>query len=221
MSLLDALTRIMDAQLKLINGLILLLTICLFSAVSPCRAVASNLTFDVNSDVEMDLRYDWVINVKVENSNYLSYPGSTLKPLTKLQISFRLNPRFIANIPTAGQYIDYEELWYQATQVVGSRRLHDLSLPNSYQGAIRIVPSLSASKNDGAVAGAIVRLLLDVALLNCKLSSAYVPADIFDLVVADLSRFHFSANQRIDISDPVSLRLYSNPLNLGQTLFYQ
>ncbi len=207
-------------KMKVKNSIVVAVIIgCVLSIVPP-QAVASNITFDINSDAEMDLRYDWIINVKVNATNYLSYPASTLKPLTQLQISYRLNPRFIADIPTAGQYINYEELWYHSTQVVGSRRFHDLSLPNSYQGAIRIVPSASASVNDGAVAGGIVRLLLDIALQNCKLSCTYVPASIFDLVVEDLARFHFGTNQRIDISEPISLQLYSNPLSLYQTLYY-
>jgi hypothetical protein len=206
--------------MKIISNRVLALTLFLFLAGFSHRADAGSINFDINSDVEMDLRYDWVINVKVNNSNYLSYPGSTLKPLTKLKISYRLNPRFIADIPTAGQYTDYEELWYHSTQIVGCRRLHDLTIPTGYQGAIRIVPSAAVSTSDGAIAGAIVRLLLDVVLQNCKLSTSYVPASVFSLVVDDLSHFHFGTNQSISFGEPISIQLYSNPLSLSQTLFY-
>jgi hypothetical protein len=206
--------------MKVAHNLIFTVMISLLlSSLSPF-AWANSSDFDINSDAEMDLRYDWVITVKVDNSNYLSYPKSTLKPLTKLQITYRLNPRFIANIPTAGQNINYEELWYHSSQVVGSRRLHELSIPPTYQGAVRIVPSPAVVDNHGAIAGAIVRMTLDVVLQNCKMSIAFVPTSVFAEVVDDLSRFRFGTSQGTSNSEPILLQLYSNPLKLTQLLFY-
>lgn len=200
------------------NKGVFIVIVSILLLIFPGQAHADGLTFDVNSDVEMDLRYDWTIDAKVIDSNYLSYPGSKLKPITKLLISYRMNPRFI-EIPAAGKHIDYEELWYQAGQAIGCRRLHTPDIPETYQGAIRIMPSAATARNCGAVSGAIARLFLDLGLQNCVLSAVYIPLDIFTPVVDDLSRFHFYTNLSPDIK-PLSLRLCSNPLSLTQVLFY-
>jgi len=198
---------------------IFIVFICILLIVFGGKAWAGDTPFDVNSDTEMDLRYDWTVDVKVNNTNYLGYPGSKLKPITKLQISYRINPRF--EIPDAGKHIAYEELWYQGSQPIGCRRLHMLNIPATYQGTIRIVPSASTANNCGAISGAIVRLLVDLGLRGCVLTVTFIPANVFTPVADDLSRFHFYSNTNIDTGDNnLSLRLYSNPIDSVKILFY-
>lgn len=104
--------------------------VIVFLSNVPLPAKSIEQSFDINSDWEMDRRYDWIIDVKVIDTNYLGYPGSKLKPLTRLLISYRLNPRFG---DTAGKFIKYEELWYQLGRTIGCRRLHNLDIPVTYQ----------------------------------------------------------------------------------------
>lgn len=194
-----------------VNKSILSVFTIVFLGIAALPAMAFDQNFDINNDWEMDRRYDWVIDVKVIDTNYLNYSGSKLNPLTKLLISYRLNPRFGE---TAGKVITYEELWYQVGTTIGCRRLHDLNIPATYQGSVRIIPSPAALKNSGAISGVIVRLLLDIALKNCMLSAVFIPRDVFYEVENDLSRFNFYSSNNIPATATKSLAIpvYSNPL---------
>ncbi len=179
----------------------------------PLRAAEQN--FDINSDWEMDRRYDWVINIKVIDSNYLGYPGSKLKSLTKLAVSYRLNPRFGEE---AGKFVKYEDLWYHDGHAIGCRRLNELDIPATYEGAIRIIPSTAASSNSGAISGGIVRLLLDIGLKNCVLNAVFIPRDAYGTIINDLTRFNFSSTVQVGTT-PIKIPLYSNPLYTNPVTF--
>lgn len=193
----------------------------LLFATVPIQAWAISNSFDVNSDAQIDLRYDYSMDIIVNNSNYLSYPDSTLKPLTQLLITYRINPRF-KTIANAGQHLNYEELWYNEGQVVGSRRLALLNIPATYQGAIRVVPSSTDSSNDKPVANAIVRLLLDLGLKYCPLNGAFVPTDIFEPVINDMPDNHFKTTPPPPSNNGkrLAITIYSNPMGSYKTLFY-
>jgi hypothetical protein len=201
------------------NRLVILIAIIIASAVCP-RVSANNLDFDINSDYEMDRRYDWTMDVKVTNAkNYLNYAGSRLKPLVKLSISYRMNPRF-SKAPT--KFIDYEELWYQEGRAVGCRRLHNLDIPGTYQGALRVVPSPDADEHSEAVSGAIPRLVLDLALRNCVISMLFVPKDIFYNTISGLSRYNFyQSTSGAAGATSIHLLFVSNPLGFTQTVDYR
>ncbi len=179
------------------------------------------IDFDVNSDIEMDRRYDFIIDVKFADTNYLNYPGSTLKPLARLLVKYRLNPRFGEN---CGKFINYEYLWYGSGHAVGCRRVHELDIPPTYVGAIRINPSVLVSTNSNAISGAIARLALDLRLKNCVLTAVFLPKDVFEFVTNDLSRFNFFASAQSG-TQTIILRMYSNPLyknpeSLTGTLYF-
>jgi hypothetical protein len=190
----------------------------------PSQSRAAGNTFDVNSDAQIDLRYDYSLDIIINNSNYLSYPNSTLKPLTQLQITYRINPRF-KTIPNAGQHLPYEELWYHIDQVVGSRRLSALNIPASLQGVIRVVPSSIDSSNDKPVANAILRLFLDLSLIKCSINDAFVPTDIFQPVVNDMPDNHFLLNPPPPPANPtlrtLQLTIDSNPMGSFHTVYYK
>jgi hypothetical protein len=180
---------------------------------------SSNLNFDVNDIIEMDLRYDWVIDIKVSEGDYLNYTGCKLNPLKKLIVSYHINPR-LSDI--SGKFIKYEELWFYNGHAVGCRRLHDLNIPSSYQGAIRVIPSTATLKNSAPVGGAIVRLILDTGLCNCPLSAVFLPQDNFQDVINGLSRYNYYSSTNSDLSASRSLPvyIYSNPLGLVDTIYF-
>ena len=59
---------------------VLIATIIFLLSIWSSAAWADNNNFNVNDDMQMDLRYDWIVNATINDSNYLAYPGSTLKP---------------------------------------------------------------------------------------------------------------------------------------------
>jgi hypothetical protein len=203
------------------RAILLALVILLAAACPTARSdEADPSKFDIGNDYEMDRRYDWTMDVKVTSAkNYLSYSGSTLKPLTKLLISYKMNPRF-SKTPTP--FIEYEELWFQQGRAIGCRRLHNLDIPATYQGAIRIIPSTDASENSAAISGAIPRLVLDLALRNCVISMLFVPKDIFQDVIDGLSRHNFyPSTNMVGGGATIHLIFSSNPLGTMQAVDYR
>ncbi len=204
--------------------IILILLVIFVINLSPLECMSqdqnrTDLNFDINDLIEMDYRYDWVIDIKVSEGDYLNYAGCKLNPLKKLIVSYHINPRF-GDI--SGKFIKYEELWFYKGHAVGCRRLHDLDIPNSYQGAIRVIPSSAALKNSAPIGGAIVRLILDTGLCNCPLSAIFLPQDTFQDIIKGLSRYNYysSANSDLSISRSLPVYIYSNPLGLMDTIYF-
>lgn len=173
--------------------------------------------FDLESLWEIDQRFDWVIDVRVRDSNYLSYAGSKLKPLTKLSISYRLNPRYGEN---AGKPIKYEELWYHNGRTIGCRRCNNLDIPSPCRGAIRITPCSEATHNVSAISGGIARLTLDVALQHLVLDAIFIPTAVFQPVLDDLARFNFLPTA-VDVvnTQPILVRFFTDPLASSRILY--
>jgi hypothetical protein len=179
-------------------------------------------SFNVNDDKQIDLYFDFSMDILVKNSNYLSYPGSTLKPLTQILVTYRLNPLRFKKIPNSGQHLFYEEIWYHIEQVVGSHRQNNLDIPLGSQGIIRVLFSEGLPNNDKAVADAIVRLLLDLGLKNCYMNGAFIPTVAYQTVISDMPPIHFFFNPPPNIpqAQQISLTLLPNPTGPAKTVYY-
>lgn len=166
----------------------------------------------------MDRRFDWTIDINVGDTNYLSYAGSRLSPITRLLVNYRLNPHFGGN---AGKFIGYEELWYHKGQALGSKRLSDLNIPTTIQGgAIRVIPSPNAGHNVDAISGGIARLVLDVGLRRAVLDAVFIPAEVFQPVLNDLGRFNILPTAKFSPSAaPIELPFFSDPLGSSSIMY--
>jgi hypothetical protein len=163
----------------------------------------------------MDRRFDWLIDCKIDSAIYLDYPGSKLKPVIKMSVTYRVNPRFGDNY---GKAVKYEELWFSQGKVIGCRRQHNLDIPETYQGAIRFFPTASAPFKASTISGAMAHLVLDTGLKNVVLNVVFLPIDVFYDVVNDMSSYNFHSGSSGAPAGPIRFQVCSNPLQLSDSL---
>jgi len=87
--------------------------------------------------------------------------------------------------------VRYEELFYHDAQPLGLRRHTPLPLKNGWQGAIRLTLKDHESYHAGALANAIVRMILDAQVKNCTTPHVLVPPNMVTPICDELRRFNF------------------------------
>lgn len=145
---------------------------------------------DIN-DQWLDARFDWVLYLEpTARKNLLDYPGSGVRPVTGVNVAYRVNPRFLAQ-DASRKAVPYEELFYHKSQPIGLRRFSPLPLKNGWQGAIRLTVKDRDDYDTGAFANAIVRMTLDAQVKNCATAHVLVPPDLVLPICTELRRFNF------------------------------
>jgi len=138
----------------------------------------------------LDQRFDWVIYLEPkELEHYLVYPSSGLGPVTDVRMTYRVNPRLAAN--HVDSTLHYEDLWYHEGRPVGCRRFGKLNIQSGWQGAICISDADSGHQNTPAEANAIVRLILEINLLNCNVTAVLVPSSMVSPLCDAMGQFQF------------------------------
>lgn len=160
-------------------------------AVNSCAVICCAEQAPLYSDAWLDQRYDWVLYLELNTmKGYLNYPSSQLWPMVSVKVSYRVNPR-LAAAGTPNKAVPYEELWYHEGRPIGCRRYTTLPIKKGWQGAVCISPTPDAAVQSPALANSIVRLLLDVSLINNVLTVVLVPPQTTSLISNDLGRFKF------------------------------
>jgi hypothetical protein len=189
-----------------------LLALC--AAVIPLFPLHSASGEDANddfSDSYMALRYDYFFSVKAnELKQFMNYRGSKLYPITRLAVAYTYNPRNEPKMATKDQ--PYENLWYLEGAPVGCRRIAPLKIAPGSKGAIMLMPGSNLAAQ--AEVDAIVRLMLDSALLRSLCDVVVVPKDAFETIYSAFSSFGFyEVNVPLESPYPgfISITLLSNP----------
>jgi hypothetical protein len=163
--------------------------------------------------------YDWEVIIKTEIlKDYLSYSGSSFRPIVKAAVSYKETDK--------NNITQYEDLWYRGCDPVGSKRYHRFQVKSGDGLAIRVTHKNSSPDNAEtcAAANAIVRLLLDSYLNGNSVIAAIVPSNSFSLIASNLQRQNFyeagpSTPDQPEFSSIV-LELQSDPPGSKQTLNY-
>jgi hypothetical protein len=130
------------------------------------------------STAEDDMWSDWQMTISASSlQQYLDYPGSSLHNVSDMKIAWA-QPAGKASNP-------YEDLWYSESTPIGCKRWQALGITPGTGGVVRILNTNPAES--GAVANAVLRICLDLALTKCMLKYIVVPRPVFKDVVAALS----------------------------------
>ena len=172
----------------------------------------------IYSTAWLDQRYDWVIHLTPEtHKEYLNYTGSRLHPITNVKAYFRVTPRL------APGHVDktahYEDLWYHDATPIGCRRYSQLTISNGWQGAVCLDGNDSAMENTGALANAIVRLMLDAALRTGSTTVALVPPGMVQQISNELGRFNFARTDDDTLDTATGIRLLVSSGNPNDRVF--
>jgi hypothetical protein len=147
-------------------------------------------------DRYLESQFEWAMFLGLqEASHYMNYEGSSLKPLTKIAVSFRwFSPPPESRAENEHSRV-YEDFWYHKGSLLGSRFRNRLSLPRESAGAIVIGKNALTPDNARCVTNAIVRLALDLHFQKLVLDEVYVPLSQYDAVVANLGMYRFYADE--------------------------
>lgn len=198
------------------KALILLLLVCIQTTV-PAAAFEEEF-----SERGLDYTNDWVIYIDTTTKKeFLNYKGSQLNPISNLRVSYRRTPRHSEGFDPSPR--KYEDLWYHQGRALGSRRYCSLNIDQNKRGIVIVRNSEDAAREPRAVANAIVKLTVELALKNIVCLGFMVPKDMYKDVVADLAHFGFSAkNDTLKLGGmQTSIYLCSNPSGLETDLYFQ
>lgn len=146
----------------------------------------------------------WLVVVTPKRyPRYLDYPGSKVRPIVMIEITFAQ--------PDTDDLYSYEDLLYVREQAVGCRRWNHLDITPGTAGIVQV----QKVERDQfyAVTNALERVCLDLCLGKCMTKYIKVPLESFDGIVNELSRSGFHDPSQ---GGHISFRLVSEPA--GKTL---
>lgn len=202
--------------------LVTLLAATLLTVIPVKSALAAANEGDFG-ETHLNINNDWIIYVDVAKQKQLfSNPGSKLKPITNVRVSWRKTTRVCADEEELKPR-PYEDLWYHDGKAIGSHRLNKLTIDRNKRGAIYVRTTGDVSAEPRAVAHAIVRLLLQSMLKESILTAVIVPRDMFREVVAELGHFGFFAEVEGAETSGIQTSMYvtSNPPGMDVYMFYR
>lgn len=156
----------------------------------------------------------WIIYFEANiHRPYLVYPGSTMYNPLVLSVTYRKRDENSQLEPIQR----YEDLWYKNGKAIGLRRFSNLAVRQD--GVIYVKPSQHLRDNPNApkaVGNAIARVVLDVVTstangLGANLRTAYVPKDIFEETISELSNLGFSKITTGSVGRTLTIHLASYP----------
>ncbi len=163
--------------------------------------------------------YDDVIELQCdEQKNYINFNGSRLNPVTKINVSCRLDTKHDKLAPLK----EYEDLWYCQSDPIGCKKLHPLAVKSRDQVAILVINERLNDAEIAALATALVALRLELSLNRNLIAVVRIPNETLAPLVDQLRKQNFVPYK--DLSRPVQT-LIPIPLetNLGkrETLSFQ
>ena len=137
----------------------------------------------------------------VETKNYLDFPGSPIKQMVKVNVSYKQNN----GDGSYGQERPYEDLWYQGQHTLGLRRYRDFDLHT--RDSVYIQTQASTPAEIAALANALVRILLDSKLNRNSIIAVTVPSASFWPLADQLEIENFYKPGRFSGRPPVYITL--------------
>lgn len=168
---------------------------------------------DSEPEPEPTTLYDFVAILKISRLDRMTdYRGSRLKPLGLVAVSYKAHPR--ANRDLTLATTPYEDLWYHDYTPIGCRRYRQMPEECTGFGAIQVLSTSDAGNFPGAIANAIIRLLIDMNVHGCACQNVIIPKDIFGSVYSSFSHFGFyeiTSRPETVIPGRITLTLISDP----------
>jgi hypothetical protein len=170
------------------------------------------------SDYDLQQNYSWAMYVEAHDvDHYLNYLGSKIHPLTRVRVRFRYFPRRLGAPSWPAR--TYEEFWYQEGRVVGLRRYGQVQMTPVDFGTIIVGPTDNKIPYTMAIADAIVRLMVDLQLQHVVTAGITVPTDLYDQLLVNFKRYHFSPGMEHMAGPQMGFRIVSAS-NERQTMLY-
>lgn len=196
------------------------LFLVLFVFETPAWAAANEGDF---GETNLNIHNDWIMYVDVQRKKQLfAYPGSKLRPITNLRVSYRKSKRVASDDEEAINPKLYEELWYHQGKAVGSRRFARLGIESGKKGTIYVRTTDDAQAEPQAVANAIVRLCVQLWIKDVVVTTVVVPRDMFREVATAMGELNFYSMPS-DANIPgmnVSMYMVSNPGGMEAYMYY-
>lgn len=140
----------------------------------------------------MDLRFDWTVTLRLKPlERYLKFPASRLDSILMMEAKYRINPRLAPH--REDKAYPLEIMWYQRGNVVGCRRLGNLDIKPTWQGAILVPPGEGKpiAEHMNAVAHEVVRLLLEVSSRQGIVVTVLAPPEMVVPLCDALGKYSF------------------------------
>jgi len=180
------------------------------------RPCASDINPDL-VDEYLQSYFDWAMFMGLQNTDqFLNYPGSQLRPLTRVRVNFRSFPRGKENDNTPATL--YEDFWYHEDVPIGLRRRNELDIQEDQSGAIIVGPVDDNAV--GAVTNALIRLLVELDIKQAPINVVLVPREKYYQIGTELARYSFFP--KIDVAEgpQLCIHLRSYPWGKEQYLFH-
>ena len=187
---------------------------CLFANESANAEVKINL-----QDKHLENECDWAMYLDVQQVQKFNTEGSTLRPLSKVRISYRSFPRADRSQQDAKSQT-LQEYWYKGRVPIGSRRYANPKFPLEGLGIIVLGKVDRKNNQADAIANVLLRLMIDLQFKNISTSIVWVPEDNFDDIAAALTYYNFCTESSLSTGKRLSIHLASRGSVREQIMFW-
>jgi hypothetical protein len=141
-------------------------------------------------------QYDNVVELQCDElKNYISYSGTKLNAVVKVRVECRKDTRNNRAAPL----LRYEDLWYQKSAPLGSKKYGSLPIEERSQVAIFVKSKLGLMSDAeiAACASTLVRLRLELTLNRNLVATIRVPNQSLEGLVCELRKQNFVRHSEI------------------------
>ena len=132
--------------------------------------------------------YDDVIELHCDQQQkYLTFIGSQLSPITKVDVSYRLDTRH----DKLASLAKYEDLWYSKSDPIGCKKCAPFAIKKRDQVAILVKNERLTEAEIGALATALVSLSLELSINRNLTKVVRIPNEALEPLVSELRKQNF------------------------------
>jgi hypothetical protein len=167
---------------------------------------------------------EWLVLIESKlDKHALEFPGSDLQNIIKTTVTYRRQPKTPNDPPE--KPMPYEDIFYSHCRVIGLKRRHTLDIKEGRMVSIKLSQATSDLPNDEAcaLAGATVRVFLDLYQKQITLRSIIVPRELMATFAIEMQRYGFRPSTNA-IETPmfaaVMVHVSSDPPGQDQDLMF-
>jgi hypothetical protein len=167
--------------------------------------------------------YAWLVKIETDDMpSFFKYSGSKLSPLVESRISYgKIDPQDPSNFEAT----KYESLWYCNGKAFGLDRYTRLGIEPGLGVGMQIsYKNVNPKEADyRAAANSILRMLVDLRVNNCMLTTVTVPDESWGTIIDALAQEHYIplvVRVEVPYMAPGAFFIKDESGNRKQTLWY-
>lgn len=170
-------------------------------------------------DKHLENECDWAMYLDVQQVQKFNTENSTLRPLSKVRVTYRAFPRADKSQQNS-EAETIQEYWYKGRVPIGSRRYSNPKFPLEGLGIIVLGSIDRKNGQPEAITNVLLRLMIDLQFKNIPTSIIWVPEKNFDDVASALTYYNFCTESSLSTGKRISIHLASRDSAREQIMFW-